>query len=235
MRFVQAPSSRFDLDSPLFVGAIIVLTTVLVILLILKFFPSLAHSRARHRHSHSQMWQNPRHRTTLFSTLPSKPANQRVSHPSAPADAKKPYTDRQMAAVSNNAYERTPLLNGEESRLLPVLDRIVFVMGQRHRIMAQTSLGEVIRAKSGSEPDAHAAINSKRLDFVVLDINGLVACAIEYQGTGHYQGNAVARDAVKRAALRKAGVPLLEVFPGFTVEKLAAELGAILRSALRHD
>lgn len=229
MRFVQPPSSRFDLDSPLFVGAIIALTIVLVILLIIKFFPSLGQSQAPSRKRNTRSWQRSRRPTTSFSALLAKSGMQQISRSSPSVVATRPYTVRQMEAVINNAYERTPLLNGEESRLLPVLDRIVFAMGQGHRIMAQTSLGEVIRAKSGSEPDAQAAINSKRLDFVVLDTNGLVACAIEYQGTGHDQGNAAERDAIKREALRKAGVPLLEVFSGFTAEILAADLGAILR------
>jgi len=35
--------------------------------------------------------------------------------------------------------------------------------------------------------------------------------AVEYQGNGHYQGTAAARDAIKKEALRKAGVRYLEV------------------------
>ena len=40
--------------------------------------------------------------------------------------------------------------------------------------------------------------------------------AIEYQGTGHHQGTAAARDAVKKEALRKAGIGYHEVVAGHT-------------------
>ena len=40
--------------------------------------------------------------------------------------------------------------------------------------------------------------------------------AIEYQGTGHHQGSAAARDAVKKEALRKAGIGYHEVVAGHT-------------------
>ena len=57
--------------------------------------------------------------------------------------------------------------------------------------------------------------------------------ALEYQGTGHHQGSAAARDAVKKEALRKAGVGYHEVVAGHTtpkelrllVEKLVPESG----------
>ena len=40
--------------------------------------------------------------------------------------------------------------------------------------------------------------------------------AIEYQGTGHHQGTAAARDAVKKEALRRAGIGYHEVVAGHT-------------------
>lgn len=48
--------------------------------------------------------------------------------------------------------------------------------------------------------------------------------AIEYQGSGHYQNDAAARGAVKREALRKAGVGYLEVFPNESVEQIRRHL-----------
>ena len=41
-----------------------------------------------------------------------------------------------------------------------------------------------------------------------------VSCGMEYQGGGHYQSTAAARDAVKKEALRRAGVPTIEVVGG---------------------
>ncbi len=52
--------------------------------------------------------------------------------------------------------------------------------------------------------------NSKRADFVIVNSSGHVVLAVEYQGTGHYQGTARLRDAVKREAFCTAGVQLIE-------------------------
>lgn len=46
-------------------------------------------------------------------------------------------------------------------------------------------------------------INSKRLDFLVIDRIGMPAPAAEHQGHGHYQNRAFMRDAVKREAVRE--------------------------------
>ena len=58
---------------------------------------------------------------------------------------------------------------------------------------------------------AFRSINSKRLDFAIFDRSGRLVLAIEYQGSGHYHQKSFMRDAVKKEALRKAGVPLIEV------------------------
>ncbi|WP_456388934.1 DUF2726 domain-containing protein [Profundibacter sp.] len=135
----------------------------------------------------------------------------------------------QMDAISAVQFETCRLLNREESRLLPVLERAARSINQGHRVMAQTSLGEVLRPKRGgttqeAQRRAFASINSKRLDFAVFNRSGILVCAIEYQGSGHYHSSTFMRDAVKREALRKAEVPFLEVMPDFVPEELAGQL-----------
>jgi ribulose bisphosphate carboxylase small subunit len=44
--------------------------------------------------------------------------------------------------------------------------------------------------------------------------------AIEYQGGAHHQGTAAARDAVKKEALRRAGIGYVEVVAGDTPAEL---------------
>ena len=134
----------------------------------------------------------------------------------------------QVRTVEDSGFERKPLLNREEARLLPLLERAARDVGQGHRVMAQTSLGEVIRPTGRDNYDAFSAINSKRLDFAIFDRWGMIVCALEYQGTGHYQQGAAFRDTVKREALRKAGVRMLEVYPEFEAETLAREVKALL-------
>jgi hypothetical protein len=99
------------------------------------------------------------------------------------------------------------------------LENTVDEIGKGHRVMAQTSMGEIIRPKPRSgtwrnRDDAFASINSKRLDFAIVDSRGYLVRAVEYQGGGHHQGKAFMRDAVKREVVRKAGVAWIEVKPG---------------------
>ena len=96
------------------------------------------------------------------------------------------------------------------------------------RAMAQVNLGEVL-----SSPDARAygAINSKRVDVLLVTRGGDPMAAIEFQGDGHYQGAAPARDAVKKEALRKAGVGYIEVTPQHGPGDLRREIARIAAAA----
>jgi hypothetical protein len=49
-----------------------------------------------------------------------------------------------------------------------------------------------------------------------MDPDARVVHTIEYQGSGHHQGTAAARDAVKKEALRKAGIGYHEVVAAHT-------------------
>lgn len=125
----------------------------------------------------------------------------------------------QMEYVSRVDFRRIPLLNGEERRVFECLERAVLATSPGFRVMAQTSLGEIIgpdpRSVSKEDADlARRSINSKRVDFAVFDEEHGLRLAVEYQGSGHYSGKAFMRDAVKREALRKAGVPFLEIAKG---------------------
>ena len=122
----------------------------------------------------------------------------------------------QMEFISKVDFEPRRLLNKSEYGILRILEKIIRDLGAGHRVMAQTSLGEIIapNAASGSEESrdlAFRSINSKRLDFLVIDRSGMPALAVEYQGHGHYQNKAFMRDAVKREAVRKANIRFLEI------------------------
>lgn len=145
----------------------------------------------------------------------------------------------QLEAVSRVAFERQPLLNRSESAVLAVLeDCIADIPG--YRVMAQTSLGELIRPRpnSGSaadRKDAFASINSKRLDFAVIDPSGFLALAIEYQGRGHHSGTSVLRDAVKREALNRAGVEMLEIPATWDADLLVEQVRHALDRSITQD
>lgn len=140
----------------------------------------------------------------------------------------------QLHSVRASGLETVPLLNRDEARLLPLLEKTVCDHGDGHRVMAQTSLGELIRPTgdpitTGHLSAARASINSKRLDFAIINRRGHLVAAVEYQGTGHHtKDDAFLRDAVKRDALRKAGVPYIEIMPDDTSDMICRRLRDVL-------
>jgi len=106
------------------------------------------------------------------------------------------------------SFQKQRVLSSSEYRVFKIVEDDVAASRGGYRVLAQTSLGEVLQSP---DPNAFRSINSKRVDILVIDRGGWPILAVEYQGSGHYQGTAAARDAVKKEALRKAGVRYLEV------------------------
>jgi hypothetical protein len=115
----------------------------------------------------------------------------------------------QLRAVMAAGFARSRVLEMAEYRVFHCVEREMQARGEGHRVFAQIALGEVIRS---DDRHAHSAINSKRADILVIDRAGYPVIAIEYQGRGHYRRDAAARDAVKKEALRRAGVAYLEFY-----------------------
>jgi hypothetical protein len=119
----------------------------------------------------------------------------------------------QLRIVMGASFTQQPLLNKSELRVLKELERCVEASNPTWQVMAQVSLGEVLRS---SDASAFACVNAKRVDLLLIDGECMPRHAIEYQGSGHYQGTAAARDAVKKEALRRAGIGYHEVVAGHT-------------------
>ncbi|HVW92739.1 MAG TPA: DUF2726 domain-containing protein [Devosia sp.] len=115
----------------------------------------------------------------------------------------------QFDAVMSATFQRQRLLNGGEYRVFKAIEDELATRRSGYRVFAQTSLGEVLASPSEA---AFLAINSKRVDVLIVDRGGWPVLAVEFQGRGHYEGRAAARDAIKREALRRAGVGYLETF-----------------------
>lgn len=128
---------------------------------------------------------------------------------------------QQLMAVESSSFERQQIMNRTEYRVFKVLETEVASAKKGYRVFVQIPLGEILKAQ---QEIARRSINSKRVDAVVVDRAGWPIVAIECQGSGHYQNNAAARDAVKREALRKAGVRYLEVFPDQSDEQIRSHL-----------
>ena len=214
---VAAPTSA---DDPMLLVLVLVVLTLLI-----GFGLSQLKSRKYHTRNPYQRFAKPS-TFSSFTPLPLAPLNPVLSHD-------------QLDAVSAVSFETQPLLNKSGSRLLPLLESLTRAHGNGHRLMAQVSLGEILRPKPNSAPHhmldaAYRSINSKRLDFAIFDRFGHLAAAIEYQGHGHHiHDRTFLRDAVKREALRKAGVPYVEVPADFTPEGVTQQIRTALTSPRR--
>lgn len=141
----------------------------------------------------------------------------------------------QMEFISKVDFEPRPLLNKPEYRILRILEEVSREIPGGHRVMAQTSLGEVLAPQpaSGSKEArdlAFHSINSKRLDFLVIDAYGMPVLAVEYQGQGHFSDTTFMRDAVKREVLRKAAIRFLEIPSEFDAQDLERDIRKALLS-----
>ncbi len=165
--------------------------------------------------SAAQMMKHRQRRST-------KPSMREVNILSAPRNAA---TD-QLATVMRAEFHAKRLMSREEARIFYALERGLAKHALGWRVMAQVSLGEVL---GSADTGAFQAVNSKRVDMLIIAKDGLPIAAVEYQGSGHYQGTAAARDAVKREALRRAGIEFLEVRPGHAPEELAFEIDRLVR------
>lgn len=119
----------------------------------------------------------------------------------------------QLRIVMGATFTTQPILNKGEARVFKELDRFVITRNPAWQVMAQVSLGEILRCK---DAEAYRCINSKRVDLLLIDGECQPRHAIEYQGKAHHQGTAAARDAVKKEALRRAGIGYHEVVAGQT-------------------
>lgn len=147
----------------------------------------------------------------------------RADRPSAKVTNPIATAAEQLRVVMAAEFSARPLLNAGERRLLSVLDRALTEESPGWRAMGQVSLGEIL-----ASPDEAAffAVNSKRVDLLIVDADCRPLHAVEMQGKGHHlNNNTAARDAVKREALRRAGIGYVEVVSGDT----PAEVRAMVR------
>lgn len=133
----------------------------------------------------------------------------------------------QLKRVMTASFKARPLLNKPERRLLGVIDQALAEHSPGWRAMGQVSLGEILWSE---DKDAFWAINAKRVDLLIVDADCRPLHAVEFQGTGHHSSDeTAARDAVKKEALRRAGIGYVEVVSGDTptkVRKIIKEIAA---------
>lgn len=137
-----------------------------------------------------------------------------IKSKSEPEVARSDFAADQLKTVSRAQFTSRSLLNKAEAKVFDALDKSVIARNPKWQVMAQVSLGEFL---ASPDKDAYFAVNSKRVDFALMDEECRVVHAIEYQGSGHHPGSsAAARDAVKKEALRKARIGYHEIVAGHT-------------------
>jgi hypothetical protein len=142
---------------------------------------------------------------------------------------KAPDAADQLRTVMKADFKAQPLLNKSEARLFKKIDEWVIELRPGWQVMAQVSLGEILRCE---DKDAYLCINSKRVDLLIVDDECKPIHAIEYQGGGHFKGAhaTAARDAVKKEALRRAGIGYEEIVGG---HHTPAELRRVVERLVR--
>jgi len=157
-------------------------------------------SRKRYSRRRRGGWQSRRDNVFRFDPKP------------APEVTKMQSAADQLRTVMQADFTSRRLLNKSEARLFRAMDKLVTELAPPGwQVMAQVSLGEILSSKDVA---AYGCINSKRVDLLIVDEECGPLHAIEYQGGGHHQGTAAARDAVKKEALRRAGIGYVEVVGG---------------------
>jgi hypothetical protein len=136
----------------------------------------------------------------------------------------------QLRTVENNEYRAQNLLRHQEAKVFAAAESAVREAGADWRVFAQVSLGEVLICENR---EGFNAINAKRVDLLITDAGFAPIAAIEYQGSGHHLGKAAARDAVKKEALRRAGIAYIEITGNHGPEDVRREIGRLVYSRTR--
>lgn len=119
----------------------------------------------------------------------------------------------QLRVVMSANFSPKRIMSRTEARVFEAAEQALAELAVPWRVMAQVSLGEIL---SSPDDEAHRAINAKRVDLLLVSEKHLPVAAIKYQGSGHYLTDAAARDAVKKEALRRAGIGYIEIMVGDT-------------------
>jgi hypothetical protein len=149
--------------------------------------------------------------------------------PLQPKPERLPDAADQLRTVMKADFKAQPLLNKSEARLFKAMDKMVIELAPPGwQVMAQVSLGEILRCEDKA---AYACINAKRVDLLIVDADCKPIHAIEYQGGSHFKGAhaTAARDAVKKEALRRAGIGYVEVVAGDTPAELRRVVERLVR------
>lgn len=107
-------------------------------------------------------------------------------------------------------------VNREASNVLYVLQNWIDSKDNGWRMAFEVSMGAFIKTSSKENKwlsdRAFGSYSGKRVDFLLIDAQGVPKLAVEYHGTGHdLSEDADDRMKVKRRVLERVGLPLVEI------------------------
>ncbi|CAM3177524.1 DUF2726 domain-containing protein [Komagataeibacter xylinus] len=122
----------------------------------------------------------------------------------------------QLRFIDECSLKAVPSVNREAVRVLYAIDEWIKVCQPDWRFAFEVAMGSFIKTPYAPDDQrqkrAFNSYSGKRVDFLLIDRFGNPVLVVEYNGSGHdLSGDADARMAVKRLALQKAGIPLLEI------------------------
>lgn len=136
---------------------------------------------------------------------------------------KQRYAQNNVADTSNQIrfieeaelYAYRPV-NKEAVSVLYALDEWIKRNQPTWRMSFEVGMGAFIKTRYSPDDQgqkaAFSSYNSKRVDFLLIDKTGFPKLAVEYHGSGHdLSDDAADRMHVKRLALSRVGIPLVEV------------------------
>jgi hypothetical protein len=110
--------------------------------------------------------------------------------------------------VSDARFSAKRLLSDNEAIVLAEVESIIAGIGQAWRVLARVSLAQIVESTSA---EAISAIDGQQAALVVVTGDRTPIAVVEYQPLGQVRSEDAVRDAVKREALRRAGVVYIEV------------------------
>jgi hypothetical protein len=125
-------------------------------------------------------------------------------------------TSNQIRFITEAELYVSRPVNKEAVLVLYALDDWIKHNQPGWRMSFEVGMGAFIKTKYSSDDQgqkaAFSSYNSKRVDFLLIDEKGFPKLAVEYHGSGHdLSDDATDRMHVKRLALSRVGIPLVEV------------------------
>lgn len=158
-------------------------------------------------------------------------SSQHRTPPIPPLNRNPSVESKSIDIAHNSDFYRVNLLNHSEIRVFNELQKD---LKSDFFIYPQVSLGEIIKAKN-KNISAFNIINSKRVDFLIVNQRFNPIIAIEYHGQGHYRGNYKVRDEVKRITLEKAGIIYLAIRYDDDLQTVKYKIARLLEDVSKPD